>query len=182
MREDLKLAAVLLGYPDADLLRRAGRFLRDESGPCGRAHLLRFVDEASAVPPLDLAGHYSALFDFREDLALYLTFQEQGDARERAPALLALKELLRRDGFSCPRGELPDYLPLLLEYLAERPQASDDDLPGRIAAVLGPMRERLPEGDPYAHLFDGILAALAPPRPSGAAAARAPQGRGAVTA
>lgn len=157
-RTVLKLGALLLGYPNRSHLEAADRAVRSTRTPPDG--LVEFLAAADAAGLPDLEQQYVALFDFREDISLYLTFQELGDARDRAQALLALKDQLRSGGFECPEDELPDYLPLLLEFLAEREAAPKDALAERVARALRGIAGRMAPETPYAPLLGAILDAL----------------------
>jgi nitrate reductase delta subunit len=168
-----KVGALLLGYPDRNRFGLVLSALDDVEDPGARDLLRRFLEESLALPDAEREGRYVATFDFREDLSLYLTFQELGDARDRAPQLLALKREMRHCGFLCPKDELPDYIPLLLEFLAECPDGYDDrPLSYRLARALAGIAERLGEDHPYLPLLRAILTAL----PSDAAAQEKPMG------
>ncbi len=157
----LKAGALLLGYPDPGMLDAVCAALPDLPEMPGRDLLDGFLASARELPRTEREALYVAAFDFREELSLYLTFQEHGDARDRAPALLELKQELRACGFECPEDELPDYLPLLLEFLAERPQECDDQkLPRRVARALRGIARRMDPDALYLPLLQAILAAL----------------------
>ena len=168
----LRIGAMLLGYPDKARLEAALTAVR-EIGDAPEP-LVRFLEAASMLQETDLEQQYVATFDFREDLSLYLTFQELGDARDRAPALLALKEHLRRCGYECPDEELPDYLPLLLEFLAERWPSREDPLERRIAHALHGIAGRMDAGSTYLPLVQAIQQAL--PAPAEGSGANPPRG------
>ncbi len=160
-RQLLKAGALLLGYPDRATFERIRGALGEIAELPARDLLRTFLERALALPETEQEAQYVATFDFREDLSLYLTFQERGDARDRAQALIELKQELRRCGFECPEQELPDYIPLLLELLAEQPQGYDDRPLGfRLARALAGIAERLGEDAPYLPLIQAILTAL----------------------
>jgi nitrate reductase delta subunit len=117
-----RLLSVLLDYP-RDELRGAWEGLRAAAAGCPdttaeeRRVLTAFVDWAAAQPPIALQEAYVRTFDLNPDHALYVThhlFEEQD--RERGPALVQLTEFFRSQGYEPAGGELPDYLPLLLEF------------------------------------------------------------------
>ncbi len=169
----LKAGALLLGYPDRETFDTVVEALGEIAEPPARDLLRRFLEATLALPDTEREAQYVATFDFREDLSLYLTFQERGDVRDRAPALLELKQELRSCGFVCPRDELPDYIPLLLEFLAEMPADHDDrELSYRLARAIAGIAERLDRHALYLPLLQAILTAL----PTGAEAAEAPRG------
>ncbi len=169
----LKAGALLLGYPDRGRIDAVAKALGEIQEAPARDLLLTFLEAVGALADVEIEARYVADFDFREDLSLYLTFQERGDAQDRAPALLALKRQLRASGFSCPPDELPDYIPLLLEFLAELPEGRDDQgLAERLARALLGIAARLDEGSLYLPLLRAILTVL----PAGGGASAAPQG------
>ncbi len=66
---------------------------------------------------LDLQQHYVQTFDLTPEHSLHLTHHLYGESRSRGPALVDLAEHYRAHGFEVVAGELPDFLPLVLEYL-----------------------------------------------------------------
>ena len=115
----LKLASVLLQYPTAalfdgiDVLRRA---TRAASPRRAREHLTAFVDWLAATAPTDVARHYVQTFDLRRRCALYLTYYRYGDTRKRGMAMVEFKAAYRSAGFTPHEDELPDYLPMVLDF------------------------------------------------------------------
>ncbi len=122
-----KLLSVLLEYPTRELIEHLGEIegtipaLEQASGE-DREALRTFVAWARGLPPTELQAHYVKTFDLTPDNALYLThhFFEEED-RARGPALVRLSEYFTQHGFEIDRGELPDYLPLILEYVSTLP-------------------------------------------------------------
>ncbi len=156
-----RLLSVLLDYPrDAlasawDELRRAARTCPDTTDEERRV-LVDFVDWAAAQPLIALQEGYVRTFDLNPDHALYIThhlFEEQD--RERGPALVQLTEFFHSQGFELAGGELPDYLPLLLEFAS----TLEDDRSARLflqqtAEVVGEIAERLESANsPWAGLL-----------------------------
>ena len=118
-----KIASVLLQYPTAALfdglpvlreaVRGSSRRSRDPFGI--------FVDWLSRTPPDAVARHYVETFDLRRRCALYLSYYRYGDTRKRGMAMLAYTAAYRAAGFTPADGELPDYLPMVLEFAALHP-------------------------------------------------------------
>ncbi len=156
-----KLASVLLQYPTAalfeglDLLEAAAR-----SGPRpGRDALAGFLRWLRATPPDQVAQHYVETFDLRRRCALYLTYFRHGDTRRRGMAMLAFKAAYRAAGLEPSDTELPDYLPLVLDFAAMSPRG--EALLRRHRADLELLRRALHEaGTPYAGVVDAVAAQL----------------------
>jgi nitrate reductase delta subunit len=156
-----KLASVLLQYPTRalfdglDELDAAAR-----SAPrAGRGHLAAFLAWLRATPPHEVAQHYVETFDLRRRSALYLTYYRHGDTRRRGMALLAFKTAYRAAGLEPAGAELPDYLPVVLDFAAVAP--AGEDLLRRHRADLELLRRALHEaGTPYARVVDAVCAQL----------------------
>ncbi|GHE92571.1 nitrate reductase molybdenum cofactor assembly chaperone [Streptomyces fumanus] len=118
-------AALLLGYPDEDWHARL-RTVRAALEPVPGAEiglLLAFCDLAGEQDPLEWAARYVATFDRSRRRCLYLTYYTDGDTRRRGAALARLKARYREHGWQPPEDELPDFLPLMLEFAARAPEA-----------------------------------------------------------
>ena len=156
-----KLASVLLQYPTRalfdglDELDAAAR-----SAPRGaRGPLAAFLAWLRATPPHEVAQHYVETFDLRRRSALYLTYYRHGDTRRRGMALLAFKTAYRAAGLEPAGAELPDYLPVVLDFAAVAP--GGEDLLRRHRADLELLRRALHEaGTPYARVVDAVCAQL----------------------
>ncbi|MFF0739297.1 nitrate reductase molybdenum cofactor assembly chaperone [Streptomyces sp. NPDC004111] len=119
------VAGRCLEYPDsrlyADLprLRAALGATRPEAAPL----LAGFLDHVAATEPLDLCAHYTATFDTRNRRCLYLTWWADGDTRRRGLSLVRVKQLYRDHGLEYADEELPDFLPVALDFAARHPEA-----------------------------------------------------------
>ena len=117
----LKLASVLLQYPTAALFDGLGEldaFAATTSPKSARAAFARFLSWLRATAPADVAQHYVQTFDLRRRCALYLTYYRYGDTRKRGLAMVAFKAAYRDAGFILSEDELPDYLPMVLDFAA----------------------------------------------------------------
>lgn len=159
-----KLLSLLLQYPDERLVGARAELLaavRTLPASPRRAALDRFGAYWAATAPPALAQSYVETFDLQKKTGLYLSFYLYGDTRRRGVELLRLKQLYRAAGLLLERGELPDYLPVLLEFAALAP-------PGYGATVLTEYRAALAllqtslraAGSPYAHLLDALCLGL----------------------
>ncbi|KPV44286.1 hypothetical protein AN477_08015 [Alicyclobacillus ferrooxydans] len=109
-----------------------------------------------------LEGEYTRYFDFQSSTCLYLTAHELGDSRKRGLALVALRRMLGTAGFEEDGTELPDYLPLLFEFLAAKaPDFDTTDLEIRLARVVHVIVQALPENSVYRGALS-IAASLLP--------------------
>lgn len=172
----LKAAAILLGYPGdrldplLDEMRPDLERIAETPVPAA-AQLVAAITALQAMQPDVRAASYVATFDFSEARALYLTAHELGDSRRRGQALLDLRAMLRAAGFEPPEGELPDHLPILLEYVAAAPPDVDTGaLEHRLAVVCAQIDAALAAEDPYRTVLDALCALLPAAEAEGAAA------------
>jgi nitrate reductase delta subunit len=113
----------LLDYPDPDLKGNLDLIREAVAGESQlkaqeRAVLERFVDKLQAEPLMALQQEYVQTFDMVPEHSLHLTHHLFGDDRGRGPALVDLSEHYKGMGLEMKEGEIPDYLPLILEYVA----------------------------------------------------------------
>lgn len=111
--------ANLLRYPDEDL-----KLLGKEWGRHGHQHLAEagdFLDYAATTPLLDMQADFVRSFDLNPAGSLYLTSHTYGNSPLQGRALAAFTELYRDAGYEPPKEEMPDYLPLVLEFMAVAP-------------------------------------------------------------
>jgi nitrate reductase delta subunit len=159
-----KLLSVLLRYPDGRLAAGRGELAAAvESLPRTgeREALERFVAYLADATPLELERTYVETFDLRRRTSLYLTYYLHGDTRRRGMALLRLKRLYAAAGLEQIDGELPDYLPLVLEFAALAPPGAGETLLREHRPALELLRHGLHEAEsPYAHLLDALAAGL----------------------
>lgn len=116
-----KVASALLGYPDAaslDVRPQLAAAVDHLPGGPARDELCRFLGWLDDTDPTVAAAHYVEVFDLRRRCCLYLTYYTHGDTRKRGMALLALKDRYRRAGLILDTVEVPDYLPIMLEFAA----------------------------------------------------------------
>jgi nitrate reductase molybdenum cofactor assembly chaperone NarJ/NarW len=159
-----KLCSLLLLYPDAELLGAAGE-LRAAVAELPRSRaadvLDEFLDWWSSSDPLELAEHYVETFDLDKRSGLYLTFYGKGDKRERGQALVRLKRMYRASGLPLEGTELPDYLPVMLEFAAAAPAGRGELVLREHRAALELVRIGLHErDDPYARVLDAVCLTL----------------------
>jgi nitrate reductase delta subunit len=144
----LRVLARLLSYPDAEMrihLSAMREALRTERAiTVGRlAELDVLMDTLSSGDPLETEAAYVQLFDRGRATSLHLFEHVHGDSRDRGPAMIDLAQTYDKAGLYLAPGELPDYLPVVLEFVSTQP-------PREARAFLSEM----------AHIFNAIFSAL----------------------
>jgi nitrate reductase molybdenum cofactor assembly chaperone NarJ/NarW len=120
-----RVLSALLDYPDDDLLLHlseiasVARRLPDSDIKTAVEEFLAYLGGHAAI---QLQENFTAAFDMRSDTTLNLTYHAYGDNEKRAAALARLQHMYDAAGWQRIGGELPDYLPLLLEFLAIHPR------------------------------------------------------------
>ena len=143
-----KALAVLLAYPTAetqDLAAAAVQAIEDEGMVPAqiRRSLARLADELAGGDLFDLQERYVWQFDRTRSLSLNLYEHVHGESRDRGQAMVALLELYRSKGVELSANELPDNLPVFLEFLSLLPEPEAASLLGEAAHVLAAMGERI---------------------------------------
>lgn len=177
MATTFKALSALLSYPTAELQGAIGEIvdaIRAENLVAAepREALERFAGEIAAADLYDLQECYVDLFDKTRRLSLHLFEHVHGESRDRGQAMVDLARLYESGGLELDASELPDYLPLFLEYLSTR---SLDEARGVLADALHivtALEERLAaRKSGYAAVFSAIRSAA-----GGHAVAPAPEG------
>lgn len=158
----LKLVSVLLDYPQDELWQHRGELLdaaNEASLPAAcRVELTTFVQGLMDTDPLVAQDAWLQTFDRGRSMSLLLFEHIHGESRDRGQAMVDLIDAYRKQGFDLAAKELPDYLPLLLEFLAQRPQSEVQDWLGHIRHIVGMLAARAGErGSPYRVLFELLL-------------------------
>lgn len=120
--------------------------------------LIGLIDELSAGDLLDRQEHYTELFDKGRSLSLLLFEHVHGEGRARGQAMVDLMTIYNEHGFDINANELPDFIPLYLEYLSQRPLEEAKGWLEDISHILALLSARLLERDStYAVLFESLL-------------------------
>ena len=113
---------------------------------------------------MDLQERFVLLFDRSRTLSLNLFEHIHGEGRERGQAMVDLLEMYRAGGFEPVGPELPDHLPILLEYLSQRPLAEARETLADAGHVIVALADRLERrGTPYAAVMRAVVALTAVP-------------------
>lgn len=159
----LRACSALLAYPDADLraaLPEIEAVARDagELQPRTRAGLLALAAELGRRDPLDAEARFVDLFDRGRRTSLNLFEHVHGDGRDRGPAMLDLRQRYLDAGLEPSGNELPDHLPMLLEYLSCREVAETRETLDDCAHILRAIGNRLlHKRSRYAAVFAALL-------------------------
>lgn len=180
MRMTLRALAALLGYPSEDLKTHIAELrsaLQDEGTlrPGERAWLEPLLRSFESMDLLDLQAGYSELFDRSRSLSLHLFEHVHGDGRDRGQAMIDLGQQYLESGFFLEASELPDFVPVFLEYVSCLPPGEARETLGQPAHVFAALAERLDKRQSaYAAIFR-CLVTLAGVRPDREAVAEIDQ-------
>ncbi|HEX5460944.1 MAG TPA: nitrate reductase molybdenum cofactor assembly chaperone [Steroidobacteraceae bacterium] len=161
-----KVAALLLRYPEADWLRELSQLAwaleeerrRNHRAADTMAPLFQFLEG----PLIESQMHYVETFDRTPAHGLYLFEHLHGESRERGNAMVTLLERYRQHGLELDCNELPDHLPVFLEFLSILPRRKARAELRPVASALRLLARRLGQAQsPYASVFVA-LARLAP--------------------
>ncbi|MBX3646002.1 MAG: nitrate reductase molybdenum cofactor assembly chaperone [Rubrivivax sp.] len=144
----LRVLARLLSYPDAELrahLDELRQALRQEAAltAARAAEIDALIEAIAAQSDIDAEADYVQLFDSGRRTSLHLFEHVHGDSRDRGPAMIDLAQTFEKAGLYLAEGEMPDHLPVVLEYASTQP-------PGEARAFLAEM----------AHILNVIFSAL----------------------
>ncbi len=126
MTATFKVLSALLTYPSAELQAAAEELhaALDSDGLVAqsvRGDLDRLIDEFASSDLIDLQERYVMLFDRTRSLSLHLFEHVHGESRDRGQAMIDLRSLYEQKGLAMTASELPDFLPLFLEFLSSLP-------------------------------------------------------------
>lgn len=159
----LPLVAAALGYPDDALLADRAAIAREARGlpgAPGREPLVAFLDWWAREPADALRRRYVETFDLSRRTSLDMTYATHGDRRQRGLALLALRRRYADAGLELEGPELPDHLPVMLEFAALDPEAGAALL-AEFRPVIELLRLALERAEsPWAGLLGALCAAL----------------------
>jgi nitrate reductase delta subunit len=144
----LKVLAHLLSYPDAALRRhlpelRSALQAEQALASARLAELQTLMAKLGGPDALEIEAQYVELFDRGRATSLHLFEHVHGDSRDRGPAMIDLAQTYEKSGLYLGPDEMPDYLPVVLQFVSTQP-------PAEARAFLGEM----------AHIFNAIFNAL----------------------
>lgn len=160
-----KILGLMLAYPNAAFLEavpecleilKTEKWISTES-LAGVQKLAAWMQETDL---LDMQEEYVGLFDRTPSLSLHLFEHVHGDSKDRGQALVDLGALYREKKLITVSDELPDYLPLFLEYLSILPMDEAKEGLEGVAAIIEAIGARLKQRESlYASVIDATLSA-----------------------
>lgn len=159
----LKVIACLLEYPSQDAADHMGDLSllisqAREISPDHRAQLLETLHDIYDGDLMDSEERYTGLFEQGRSLSLHLFEHVHGESRDRGQAMVDLMAEYSNNGFEINSKELPDYIPMFLEYLSHRPDLEAREWLADVSHILALIGARLVEREsPYASLFKSLL-------------------------
>ena len=166
----LKVLSLLIDYPSNEL------FLGDTLADCTeivarstiispevRAQIIDLIEDLIDTGSLEAQARYDGLFERGRSLSLWLFEHVHGESRDRGQAMVDLMGQYQEAGFAISVKELPDYLPLYLEFLAYQATVIDDDIQIRmdiadVSHIIALLAARLEHrGSMYKGCFNALL-------------------------
>lgn len=166
----LKVISLLMDYPSHEL------FVDDNLSQCKqlvmtsrlispdvRHAIANLIDDLAQLGEMEAQARYDSLFERGRSLSLWLFEHVHGESRDRGQAMVDLMAQYDNAGFEINAKELPDYLPMYLEFLSHQASITDDDMHIReeianISHIVTLLAARLQDKDsPYVSLFQALL-------------------------
>ena len=161
--KSLRVLARLLGYPDAELRghladMRAALHEEKALAPQRLAELDALIDTLERADPLEIEAAYVELFDRGRATSLHLFEHVHGDSRDRGPAMIDLAQTYEKAGMYLAEGEMPDFLPVVLEFTSTQPPRESREFLGEMAHIFNAIFAALQQrGSAYACVLGALL-------------------------
>ena len=159
----LKVISRLLDYPTAEMFAAKDELKAivektEELTTQNRAQLLDFIEQLTTRDIFDAQESYDLLFDRGRALSLLLFEHVHGESRDRGQAMVDLMNVYKTSGFEVNSSQLPDYIPLYLEFLSEQTPEYIEEWLGDICHLMTMLSERLIDRECYySVLFDSLI-------------------------
>jgi len=165
-----QVASLLLSYPDDELLAdldQIGAALAEQPSSAAVADLIELVDYLRSTDREVLRHDYVDTFDLTRRHAMHLSYWTEGDTRRRGEVLAQFKQVYRQSDFVVRLdGELPDHLPVVLEFAALADPIAGVELLTEYRASLELLRIELEDdSSPWAGAVRAVCATLPGPSP-----------------
>jgi nitrate reductase delta subunit len=159
----LRVLAALLAYPDARLrgdLAEMTALVAEEGAlsDSRRGEIEALARRLATGEPIEIETEYVETFDRGRSTSLHLFEHVHGDSRDRGPAMIDLAQTYEQAGLYLAPGELPDYLPAVLEFVSTQPPREAKAFLGEIAHLVnGIFGALLARGSRYAAVMGALL-------------------------
>jgi nitrate reductase delta subunit len=159
----LRVLARLLSYPDAELRAhldelQAALLSERTLGASRLAELESLLHSLRTRDPIEVEADYVQLFDRGRSTSLHLFEHVHGDSRDRGPAMIDLAQTYEKAGLYLAEGELPDYLPVVLEFVSTQPAKEAKAFLGEMTHILQAIFSALLKREsPYASVLGALL-------------------------
>ena len=159
----LKVISRLLDYPTAALFSAADEMIeivKDTNmiSQQNKLGLIDFIQQLTTRDLYDAQESYDLLFDRGRALSLLLFEHVHGESRDRGQAMVDLMGVYKSNGFENNSEQLPDYIPLYLEFLSEQEATFAQEWLGDICHLMTMLSERLIDRECYySCLFDSLI-------------------------
>ncbi|MBV7458129.1 respiratory nitrate reductase chaperone NarJ [Acidovorax sp. 93] len=163
VRLTLRALGYLLSYPDAQLRSVMPQLIdalqAEQALTADRMDELKAVCEhLAALDPLEAEARYVDNFDRGRQTSLHLFEHVHGDSRDRGPALIDLLQTYDKAGLKFEAEELPDHLPVVLEFASTQPPEVAKEFLGEMAHILNALFSALvARSSPYASVIAAVL-------------------------
>jgi nitrate reductase delta subunit len=158
--DSLQLISLLLQYPDEESLDRLDELASIADQACSdeiRQAIQVFLEELGRLTPIQAQERYTALFDMDPATTLNVTYHLHGDNEKRAAVLARLQHGYDLAGWERITGELPDYLPMMLEFISICPHSAHTPFVWQCLQGVQPLIKRLEyRGSVYACLLQPV--------------------------
>ena len=158
----LKVLSLLLSYPEAEMLAALDEMAAviEQEKWLPKRHkkpVQALINSYRGADLLDVQEHYVALFDRGRYVSLHIFEHVHGESRDRGQAMVNLLQMYESHGFEMSTHELPDYIPLFLEFLSQQESSETIKLLQDAMAVLSLLGARLAErGSQFKAIFDAL--------------------------
>jgi nitrate reductase delta subunit len=167
-----KALSALLSYPTAELQKAVPELIVALDSEALIPRVIRrqldiLLTEIATGDLYDLQERYVLLFDRTRSLSLHIFEHVHGESRDRGQAMIDLKALYENNDLEMAASELPDFVPLFLEFLSTQPRAEAYELLAQPAHILSALAERLRKRQSAYESVFRVLVALAAIKPKG---------------
>src|SRR5690625_454749 len=160
-KEIYQMIAYLLKYPTeemAEVLPEIQTEIENIDNKQIKKKINLFINQSRNFSLDEWIHHYVQYFDFGRLTNLYVTYLKLGEQRERGLELLKLKKYYEAHGFHVTDKELPDYLPIILEFCAHVPVEISNELLSMYGKAIHEIQTKLREQNSfYHHLFVALF-------------------------